>query len=163
MELVKHIHSHRVYEIANSSQTITLRKGRLERRVSHKIFNSFFEPIFKTEKEEIKLSLDKEIMSELGDVSPLKKGEKEMKKKVSKEEVVETKKPSKKTEKKKMGKADGPTENVTKLSTICEELGMEPVEARKILRKHPELKRGSSWEWSTKEDIKQVKKVLGGK
>lgn len=145
-----------------SGQTITLRKGRLERRVSPILFNSFFEPVFKTEKEKVNLSLDREIMSELGDVEPLKKGETKMKKRV-KEEVIETKKVAKTTKVETSKKVEKPSGDVTKLSTICEEVGIEPVEARKILRKHPELKKGSSWEWTSKEDIKQVKKVLGGK
>lgn len=69
-------------------------------------------------------------------------------------------KPAKASSKPSTGKPSGG--GGYSLATLCEELKMDPSEARKILRGKKIEKPGGKWEWPNAEAALSVRKALGG-
>ncbi len=87
-----------------------------------------------------------------------KKGEPREEKKSKKKTTSKTKKSSK-AKKSKVESKEEQVEPIT-LKQICEEVGITPPAARRILRKEKVEKPGGSWSWTCTQEIEKIRSLL---
>ena len=173
-----HTQTNREYEVHEViGETVVLKNNKgVKRRISYELFKSQFQlseghldPFTsrKNEAQEIAEEVLKEcealVEPEPEPRTPKKKAKKKTKKKVKGDPTSQKKgKPKKKTKPRKKGEVESKREEVqsTTLKEICDELGITPAAARRILRKEKVGKPGGSWSWTCTQEIEKIRSLL---